>query len=116
MKKTRGYDNGEVRYVLNNLADLPETVELPFPLTGDQAEQAVQQATSLLEGFDVLGTSDHYDAFVEAVAQRVGLRSEPLLPHVNKTPAKKDSKTTDEAEQLAEAHTEYDRELLSNLA
>lgn len=114
MANYKGYDNGEVRYLLNNLPELPEAVPLAFPLGAKDGERAVAQALAQLGDFDVLGTAERYDAFVAAAARRAGWKAEAPRAAKNRTPGAKRG-LAPAARALVVEHTRFDRELMAKL-
>jgi hypothetical protein len=115
MLHTKAYDNGEIRYILNNLSPVvPEAYPLPY---GSVDAVATNRVFEILQGFDALGFTNTFDEFVRKVDSLTGF-THTVAPFKNKTPKQK-SRAVDRmpADILALAHecTAQDSELYTRL-
>jgi len=78
---TREYENGEIRFILNNAPTVPEAY--PLPQAVDEA--ALERAREILEAFDAVGFTETFDKFVRKVDGMVHL-AHSRVPYLNKTP------------------------------
>lgn len=115
MLHEKGFDNGELRYILNNLyGAVPEA----YPIAYGSVDAAVtDRVFEILQGFDVVGFTSTFDEFVRKVDSLAGF-AHTAVPNKNKTPKEK-SRAVDRmpADLLALAHerTAQDKELYTRL-
>jgi hypothetical protein len=86
MLRSKEYDNGEIRYILNNYAPtVPEAYPMEY---GTVDEAASNRVFEILTGFDAVGFTESFDEFVRKVDNLAGF-AHTGVPFVNKTPKQK---------------------------
>jgi hypothetical protein len=115
MLRTKEYDNGEIRYILNNYAP---TVHETYPMAYGAVDAAATDRTfEILQGFDAVGFTETFDEFVRKVDTLVGF-THTGVPFVNKTPRQKSSalaRMPGDIMTLAHQRTAQDWELYTRL-
>jgi hypothetical protein len=115
MLRTKEYDNGEIRYILNNYApSVPEAYLMPY---GSVGEPATNRVFDILTGFDAVGFTETFSEFVRKVDSLAGF-SHTGVPFLNKTPMQKSralARMPGDVMTLAHERTAQDWELYTRL-